>query len=584
MAGLVGLVLLVFGVGFLSTEANTDAFHKICNDLFVHIISSDSITLNYNLANPEKYSIYDYAPTLGDLSPGAAAPENAFYENIVTALSMIDKDSLSGDDRFTYDILTDTFSLYNKMSRYAYYNEPFSPVSGIQAQLPVLLCEYHFYTIDDVDDYLALLECVPDYFRQLIEYEKERKKKGFGMSVAQTDVIIRQCLDFINKPAHNILIETFAGRLAAIDGYDGARDDELINKNRALVLNCIIPSYSYLINELDSLKDSSYKTVSVCSVTDEGKDYYALLLRMTTGSGKTPAEAYALVNDWLESCKKGTAECLTTTFSSGEITANEKSDINNALFIPDKKTKNQDPAEILTCLKAAISSDFPALPSDTDIDIKYVHPSLENTLSPAMYMSPPIDISSDDCIYINRALCDDDSIFTTLAHEGYPGHLYQTRYFMSTDPAPIRQVLNFGGYIEGWATYVELLSCDYMGMERSYCEAAKCNKLAILCIYSLIDIGIHYYGWTETDCIKLLYENGIRDPEAGKEMYLTVVSEPALYTKYTLGCLEFLELRKIAEERYGGSFSLSDFHEKILKCGPCPFYILSSIFENVSKF
>ena len=52
---------------------------------------------------------------------------------------------------------------------------------------------------------------------------------------------------------------------------------------------------------------------------------------------------------------------------------------------------------------------------------------MEEYLSPAFYMVPAIDSTKNNVIYINQGhMPDDISLFTTLAHEGYPGHLYQT--------------------------------------------------------------------------------------------------------------------------------------------------------------
>ena len=62
-------------------------------------------------------------------------------------------------------------------------------------------------------------------------------------------------------------------------------------------------------------------------------------------------------------------------------------------------------------------------------------------------------------LYQSGQMRDDLTLFTTLAHEGYPGHLYQTIFYESTDPDPVRSIFNFGGYVEGWATYAEM--CSY---------------------------------------------------------------------------------------------------------------------------
>ena len=161
-----------------------------------------------------------------------------------------------------------------------------------------------------------------------------------------------------------------------------------------------------------------------------------------------------------------------------------------------------------------ITEDFPAIPQQTGCTVKYVDEALEPYSAPAFYMVPPIDDMAENTIYINRLdTAEGLSLFTTLAHEGYPGHLYQTvysgSYLRSIGASPLRSILSYGGYTEGWATYTELLSYDYAirltkdmhpETEALYL-AEKQNRQIQLCLYSILDIFIHYKGAPyERDC------------------------------------------------------------------------------------
>lgn len=91
------------------------------------------------------------------------------------------------------------------------------------------------------------------------------------------------------------------------------------------------------------------------------------------------------------------------------------------------------PDEILETLKGQISKDFPALPK-CSYKVKYVPKALEGSLSPAFYLVPPLDRYQDNVIYINGGTrFQNEDLFPTLAHEGYPGHLYQNVYFISNN-------------------------------------------------------------------------------------------------------------------------------------------------------
>ena len=166
------------------------------------------------------------------------------------------------------------------------------------------------------------------------------------------------------------------------------------------------------------------------------------------------------------------------------------------------------------------------------------------------------------------------SLFTTLAHEGYPGHLYQTTYYSATSPDPVRNVLSFGGYTEGWATYSEMLSYYFTPLTREQALLTQRNASVILGLYALADIGIHYDGWSLLDTVAFFRDYGIRDTSTVEEIYSLIVTDPGNYLKYYIGYVEFLELKKDAIKKWGDKFSQERFHKAVLDVGPAPFDIL----------
>lgn len=97
-----------------------------------------------------------------------------------------------------------------------------------------------------------------------------------------------------------------------------------------------------------------------------------------------------------------------------------------------------DPKIILQTLQSSLKEDFPDAVS-SQYTLKYVPESLEDSMNPAFYMIPPVDVTDSNVIYLNNSqITDNLSLFTTLAHEGYPGHLYQQSAFSATDPDPLQ--------------------------------------------------------------------------------------------------------------------------------------------------
>lgn len=236
------------------------------------------------------------------------------------------------------------------------------------------------------------------------------------------------------------------------------------------------------------------------------------------------------------------------------------------------------PEQMLDYLQHVVTDDFPGVEVDS-YEVKYVPESMEDFSSPAFYLTPPVDTLTPNTIYINQASqVSPAELFTTLAHEGFPGHLYQTVYFSKQDHHPIRELLSCSGYIEGWATYVEALSYDYaspfLHIDQEILDFLCLNRSISLCLYAILDLGIHGQGWNAQTTADTLAVFGITDPDTCQEIFQYIVENPANYLKYYLGYLNFLDLREEVQSTAGSSFSPRDFHKNLLDIGPAPFPVV----------
>ena len=233
-----------------------------------------------------------------------------------------------------------------------------------------------------------------------------------------------------------------------------------------------------------------------------------------------------------------------------------------------------DPVEILEDLKKRIPDDFPEI-DDVDYEIKYISKALEDSASPAMYFIPQLDNLDVNSIYINQSDKNTNELYPTLAHEGYPGHLYQTQYFANTNPEWIRYIMAPGGYVEGWATYIEVQSYKYAQTgDEALNELYSANYATVLTLYAKCDIGVNYYGWSEDDVLSYISKFGFNDESVASEMYYAFISNPGNYCKYILGMIGFEELKAEAMDELDEAFVLKDFHKFVLDMGPVQFDIL----------
>lgn len=547
-------------------------FETYTENLFCQEAASNTITLHFTLEEPKSYGIPDIPASYGFVSTDTNLL-CASAENALAVLHSYDRKRLNKDNQLTYDVLEYTFNSALKEAEYALYEEPLAPLTGTQSQLPLLLSEFHFNDVEDCEAYLELLTKTPEYFRSIIEFEQEKSRQGLFMSSYCADSIIEECQTFVQMGTDNYLYSSFEERLQELE----LSEEEIsayTELNRQNIETYVFPAYQELIDTLNTLRTTGTNPGGLCGLPD-GEKYYELTVSGQTGSSRTIPELQALTLSQMAEDTAALQEVLTKKIKAdaGE-SAEENAALAGAFDARQSLLANPDPAAILSELESKLSGSFPE-PPKVNTQIKYVQESMEEYLSPAFYMIPAIDNTEDNVIYINQGhLPDELSLFTTLAHEGYPGHLYQTVYYSATNPDPIRNLLNFGGYIEGWATYSEMLSYYYSPLSKEYASLMQRNSSVILGLYALADMGIHYDGWTLLDTVAFFRDYGITDTDTIEEIYNLIIADPGNYLKYYIGYVEFLELKKEAIKEWGEDFSQERFHKAVLETGPAPFDIL----------
>ena len=558
--GILGGAVLLCACGAREQKDQNAEFEAYTEELFCSEVSSNTINLHYTLKNPEDYGITEDAAVLGSFETDADMVK-ASVENMRRSLENFSYDELDLQNKITFDILDYQIKAADQSADFILYEEPLGLVSGVQTQFPVVLSEYQFYDRQDVETYLALLEMTGEYFDSLIKFEREKSSAGLFMADYALDTVIEQCQAFLDMGDGNYLYSTFVDRIKDVNELTEEEKSDYIQDNALAVSDCIFPAYEKLISDLEQLRGSG-KNEKGLSYLPEGIDYYELVVRQSTGSERSVEEMEDLtrrqITDDLEAMEKVLG-----------ITTEEAQEAAAAIA--------QTSAElILTRLQEGISGTFPEAP-DTVLEVKYVPEEMEDHLSPAFYMIPAIDNTEQNVIYINQAhMSDDLTLFTTLAHEGYPGHLYQTVYYESTDPDPIRSIMDFGGYVEGWATYAEMGSYYLTPLSKEQATLLQKNSSIILGLYALADMGIHYDGWSRMDTVAFFSNYGITDAETVERIYELIIGSPGNYLKYYIGYVEFLELKKEWAEEKGEAFSQKEFHEAVLEVGPAPFEIVET--------
>lgn len=549
-----------------SIVASFDAFTEA---LFCEEISQNMINLHFTLAHPENYGITDYEVTLGDLSMATITDSYARTENYLTALKQFNKNALPLNKQLTYDVLESDFTFSLKMAPYILYDEILAPSSGIHAQLPILLEEYNFYDEQDVIDYLTLLRSTKDYFSQVIAFEKEKIAAGLFMADYSCDSVISQCKDFIAAADNHFLIKTFNNRIYDMENLSDEARANYIAQNEKLVKEDLVAAYQYLADEMSALSGSGTNQQGLCYFPN-GRDYYELVVYYYTGSENDVPKLQEMISD-----ARTDALLTCASLANKDSSIYEKCDA----AILEKK----DASSTLDELKTDLQQHFPAAP-DISYTVNYIDECIAEYVAPAYYIIPPVDDYSKNSIHIN-AQTDATSLdyFTTLAHEGFPGHLYQTVMSYEADIDLVRNLLYFGGYSEGWATYVEMISYQYADVDENAASFLQNNQSALLSLYASTDLGIHYDGWTLDETAAFWRDYGITDNATINWIYEYIVGEPGSYLKYYVGYLEFLELKEYAMKTFGADYNDIAFHQALLDIGPAPFALIEEYLDDYYK-
>ena len=562
-------VLSIIYAAILSPAGkSTGSFSEFCTTLFREEMKSNTMNLHFTLKDPKAAGIDSYEITLGSLSGDSPHNQARQLKKLSEELKKYSHRSLKGKDRLTCRLLSDYISRQQNLAAYPYYDEPLTPSGGVTSQLPVLLAEYTFRNTRDIKDYLGLLSQMDTYFLGILDYEQKKADAGLFMSDEACLKVIEGCEVFTEHPDDNFLIDTFSNRLNAMDGLTDTQKNAYLKQHSKVLSDHVIPAYSQMIKGLTLLLGRGHNNWGLCNFP-EGKAYYEAVVSADTGCDDSMEDLFSQI-------AKARREDL--TFCQNLLEKNPQ--LASQSPHPDAALKEEN--AMISRLQKEILTDFPA-PPQTDVEICHVDPALSEYLAPAFYITAPIDDISHNRIYINDAKNDTDIYyFTTLAHEGYHGHLYQTICTSSYGAPEVLSLLNYPGYTEGWATYTEMQAFYYAGLDQDLASLLQHNQAATLSLYATADIGIHYFGWEKEKNAAFWSEYGVDDTATVKRITDLILEEPGNYLKYYVGYLKFREMREqLALENK--SFSVSAFHEAILRTGPSPFSVLEETVRDQLK-
>ena len=568
LAGALSVLVLAGCAPQAPTMTESERFDEYTRQKFCEYVGENAVNLNYTLSRPEEWDIQRKTEEpFGELDLDfAAAAEDLKTDR--EELESFDRSQLTEAQQMTWDIIDFSLTTQEQMVGKELYSDLLGPVTGQHTNILITLAEFSFYEQEDLDVYMALLEDLPRYFGFVADYEQARADAGMVEAAETLNEAADYCEMIADAPEECLLVTGFADRLAELDWLDEADRQSYEARNRELVCGPVAEAYRALGECARQLAAQGGEPQGLAARLEDGAEYFQLLVRSMVGSDRTVEEYQQQLIDLIN---EGLTEISILAQQDPEGYAAFSTTVPEQGTLP--------PEEIIAQLREASKDDFPAL-EELPYTVKDVPAALEAYTSPAFFMVPPIDSQDKNTIYVNNSMLDPSTLFSTLAHEGYPGHLYQTVYTQLLDLNPLNDTLTAAGYTEGWATYVEYeYSYDYLDEDETYCRLARLNWLLSLEVSALVDIQVNWAGWSKDQLSDWLTSMGF-GAESADQVMAHVCAEPGNYMTYMGGYMEFLTMRQSAEDALGDEFDEMAFHTWLLDQGVADFPILEQRLDS----
>lgn len=577
-----------------SGTKDPSTFDETTKEMFYLILGNDELSINYLINNREEFGLEYYEPSLPTPSLTGIV-DLAAINLLLGQVKEYDYEQLNADQKMTYNLIVNLVDGINAQTTEMGYldNNYLGSYLGYQAQLPLILAEYNFNSVKDVENYLKFLALIPETFKTYYEFEVLKADNNYGPNDTVINNVVSQCTNFIAAidDGSSFMFKVVNDKINNCDFLNVEQKQFFVEQNNTYVKTFMRDGYKYIEENLPSLKGRGTNDMGLMHYKGSNNDnlgarYYELLFQEATGYDITCDEAITYVERKIASYM-GELERLAGRITSNALLYNEYSQLTTS----EKFMSNSDPLDQLYYYYETVQSDFPALPYKPEITVKYIDESMQDNFSPAAYMVSPMDAVTKETIYLNPAsiyvtnpagqsVLDTQYLFTTLAHEGLPGHLYQNVYFKSQDVNPIRKLLKNSGYTEGWATYAENYAYQFLSEKYSstIIEYLQTEQKLIAAIYSRIDLGIHYDGWTceEMHAFMSKYFN-VGTVENVRDSYNQLVEIPTNYQEYFFTYLKICDMYDRVKNKKGDNFNAKEFHKYILDCGPAPLRFVEEV-------
>ncbi|MCU8034977.1 MAG: DUF885 domain-containing protein [Shewanella sp.] len=527
-------------------------------------------------ASPEMaYSMGDAsaAGKLADLSPAALAKLNQGQIAVLAQLKVLDRSSLSKEDKINAQILEDQIQNDVDLYRFKDYYLPITAESGFHAYI-TSIAQGRFNTLEDYRNYIAKLNALPTYFAQQTHW----LKKGLAEGITPPKVTLNGFEDSISAYIVPVEKSSYFKPFTQYPNYfTEAQKTQLTQEGRTLVEQKVLPLYQNFYDFMTKEYIPNARENIAASSLPNGAEFYENRVRYYTTLNMTSTQVHELGVKEVQRIRQEMEQIIASVGFKGSF----------ADFLHFLRTDPQfyttsadqllkEAAFIAKKADAMLPKYFGKLPRQP-----YGIAPVPAEIAPKYTTGRYSGSNSDDepgYYWVNTYALDKRPLYELEAltlHEAVPGHHLQISLNSELTSLPdFRRYGYISAFGEGWGLY-----CEYLGLEAGFYQDPYSNfgrltyemwRAARL----VVDTGMHAQGWSRQQAIDFMASNTALSLHNVTTEIDRYISWPGQALSYKIGELTIKRLRTKAEQELGDKFDIRAFHDAVLENGSVPMSIL----------
>ncbi len=518
------------------------------------------------------------------LDPTLRATSLAHARRLLAELRRFDRAGMTPSQRNSADAIESTLQQHLTTEAVMDQFFIFQQMGGLHVSLVSFLTQQHpMRRPRDIENYLARLALVDPAMDLGIKETRAQASRGILPPKFILNAVLGQFDRFLQpEPAQNVFVTSLAGRSSTLAGISSEQRAAWIAQAETIVAEKIRPAFrrarALVAEQLPRATDDA----GIWRLPRGAMAYQFALDAMTTTS-MTADEIHAL---GLREVTRIESEMDRLLGELGERAGSvgERYARVNARRLP---AAQPDPRTDLIAEFTRIIRDAERR-AETMFDLRPKapvevrrEPIVTEQTAAAHYSEPAPDGSQPGIFWAPlpeplTSMWLGAAMRTVTYHEAVPGHHFQLALQQELPELPrFRRFGIFGAsaaYNEGWALYAERLATEagwYEGDAVS--RLGQLNMELFRARRLVVDTGLHAKRWTRQQAI----DYGIDVAEV--ERY---VVWPGQACSYKIGELEILRLRAKAQAALGPKFSMTQFHNAVLRVGSVRLTVLARAIDE----